>query len=169
MPSFRSSALVAGLLSVAAMAWPAMAQELAITNARIVVAPDAEPIASGTVLLRDGRIAAVGDANEVTVPDGVERLDAGGGTVVAGFWNSHVHLMAPPLGQSATEPDDVLSEALRTEYLRWGFTTIFDIASPPGNAFALRARIEDGDVTGPAILTTDQPFFPVDGVPADRS
>src|SRR5690606_32652019 len=25
---------------------------------------------------------------------------------------------------------------------------------------------EDGDVTGPAILTTGTPFFPVDGVPA---
>src|SRR5690606_41760335 len=27
-------------------------------------------------------------------------------------------------------------------------------------------RIEDGDVTGPAILTTGTPIFPVDGVPA---
>ncbi|TWT20610.1 amidohydrolase family protein [Luteimonas wenzhouensis] len=166
MPSFRSSALVAGLLCVAAMTCPATARELAITNARIVAAPDAEPIASGTVLLRDGRITAVGDSTEVAVPEGVERLDAGGGTVVAGFWNSHVHLIAPPLDRSATQPGDVLSEALLTRYLRWGFSTIFDIASPPGSAFVLRARIEDGDVTGPAILTTGTPFFPMDGVPA---
>src|SRR5690606_33447492 len=152
MPSFRSSALVAGLLCVAAMTCPATARELAITNARIVAAPDAEPIASGTVLLRDGRITAVGDSTEVAVPEGVERLDAGGGTVGAGSWSSHVHLIAPPLDRSASQPGDVLSEALLTRYLRWGFTTIYDTAAPPGSAFVLRARIEDGDVTGAAIL-----------------
>src|SRR5690606_30993840 len=93
-------------------------------------------------------------------------LDAGGGTVVAGFWNSHVHLIAPPLDRSATQPGDVLSEALLTRYLRWGFTTIFDIASPPASAFVLRARIEVGDVTGPAILTAGTLCSLVAGVPA---
>src|SRR5690606_36731230 len=110
---------------------PATARELAITNARIVAATDAEPIASGTVLLRDGRITAVGDSTEVAVPEGVERLDAGGGTVVAGFLNSHVHLIAPPLDRSATQPGVVLSVALLSRYLCWGFTICFDIASPP--------------------------------------
>jgi hypothetical protein len=33
---------------------------LAITGARIYVSPDAAPMAHGTVLLRDGKIAAVG-------------------------------------------------------------------------------------------------------------
>src|SRR5690606_35484196 len=131
MPSFLSSALVAGLLCVAAMTCPATARALAIPNARIAAAPEADPIASGTVPLGDGRITAVGDSTEVAVPEGVEWLDAGGGTVVAGFWNSHVHVIAPPLDRSATQPGDVLSEALLTQYLRWGFTTIFDIASPP--------------------------------------
>ncbi|TYT27458.1 amidohydrolase family protein [Luteimonas viscosa] len=143
----------------------ASAGELAVVNARIVAAPDAEPIARGTVLVRDGRIAAVGDAAEVAVPEGAEVVDARGGTVVAGFWNSHVHLMAPPLDRASAHAGDVLSERLSSAYLRWGFTTIFDIASPPGNAIALRRRIAAGEVDGPQILTVDMPFFPKDGKP----
>lgn len=166
MSSLRS--LLPCLTAVAALVIPqfADAQTLAVINARIVATPDAAPIALGTVLIRDGKIAALGDAESVVVPDGMEALDAAGGTVVAGFWNSHVHLIAPPLDNTATQTDAVLSQALSSAYLRWGFTTIFDIASPPGNAFALRARIEAGDVRGPAILTVDEPFFPKDGVPA---
>ena len=48
---------------------------------------------------------------------------------------------------------------------RWGFTTVFDVASLNGSARALRKRIEAGEVTGPAILTVDAPFFPKDGTP----
>ena len=165
MPTIRSLLLCAGVLLAAANAPSAHARELAVVNARIVAAPDAAPIERGTVLLRDGRIAAVGAAGSVAVPDGAEVVDAAGGTVVAGFWNSHVHLIAPPLDRTAAHAGDVLSEALSSAYLRWGFTTIFDIASPPGNAFALRARIDAGEVRGPAILTVDEPFFPKDGVP----
>ena len=127
--------------------------------------PEAEPISHGTLLILDGRIAAFGDAGGVQVPEGMAVLDAGGGTLVAGFWNSHVHLIAPPLDHAAGHADAVLSDALTSAYLRWGFTTVFDIASAPGNAFGLRARIAAGEVRGPAILTVDEPFFPKDGVP----
>ena len=143
----------------------AHAAELAVTNARIVAAPDAEPIEHGTVLVRDGRIVAVGRTAAIAIPAGAEILDAVGGTLVAGFWNSHVHLMAPPLDRASAHPGDVLSERLSSAYLRWGFTTIFDIASPPGNAIALRERIAAGEVEGPHILTVDMPFFPKDGKP----
>lgn len=165
MPTIRSLLLSAGVLLAAVNTPSVDARDLAVVNARIVAGPDAPPIARGTVLLRDGRIAAVGDADSVVVPDGAEILDAMGDTVVAGFWNSHVHFIAPPLDQAKAHADAVLSEALSSAYLRWGFTTVFDIASPPGNAFGLRARIEAGDVRGPAILTVDAPFFPKDGVP----
>lgn len=165
MTMFGRLLLWTGLLLAVALAPHARAQTVAVVNARIVAGPEAEPIPRGTLLIRDGKIAAFGDADSVTVPQGMTVLDAGGGTLVAGFWNSHVHLIAPPLDHAAGHPDAVLSDALTSAYLRWGFTTVFDIASAPGNAFGLRARIAAGDVRGPAILTVDEPFFPKDGVP----
>lgn len=165
MTIFERVLVWAGLLLAVAVAPCVHAQTMAVVNARIVAGPEAEPISHGTLLIRDGRIAAFGDAGSVPVPEGLAVLDAGGGTVVAGFWNSHVHLIAPPLDHAAGHVDAVLSDALTSAYLRWGFTTVFDIASAPGNAFGLRARIAAGEVRGPAILTVDEPFFPKDGVP----
>ena len=154
----------------AAMVWagpwsPAWAAELAIVGARVYPAPDAAPIERGTVLMRDGLIAVVGAADEVVVPASAQLLDGTGTVVVAGFWNSHVHMLELPLREAASRPAAELSRALEATFTRWGFTTVFDIASIPGNTFALRRRVDAGEVSGPMILTTDGPFFPKDGTP----
>jgi len=148
-----------------ACACPALAADLAIVDARIYTAPDAAPLEHGTVLMRDGRIAAVGPSATVAVPAQATVIDGRGRFVTAGFWNSHVHILAVPLREAATRPASELDAALATMLTRWGFTTVFDIASLNGSARALRKRIEAGEVTGPAILTVDAPFFPKDGTP----
>ncbi len=161
VPKLRA---LAGALLVS-IATPAAAQELAVVGARVYPAPDAAPIDDATVWIRDGRIAAVGPRSGITLPDGVRVVDGRGTSVTAGFWNSHVHLIKPPFhapdGQAAT----VLTDALRERFTRWGFTTVFDIASLPGDARALRARIDRGEVVGPQVLTVDMPFFPEHGTP----
>lgn len=148
-----------------ACAWPALAADLAIVDARVYPAPDAAPIERGTVLVRDGRIAAVGPAATVVVPDGTTVIAGRGAVVTAGFWNSHVHFLTPPLREAAARPAPELEAALGAMLVRWGFTTVFDIASFNGSASALRRRIEAGEIAGPAILTVDAPFFPKDGTP----
>lgn len=147
------------------LASPAQAAELAIIDAKIYTAPDAPPIERGTVLMRDGRITAVGPAGQVAVPRSAQRMAGRGTVVVAGFWNSHVHMLPVPLREATSRPAAELSAALEAMFTRWGFTTVFDIGSLPGNTFALRRRVEAGEVTGPMILTTDALFFPEGGTP----
>ena len=65
--------------------------------ARIYPAPDAAAIENASVLVHDGRIVAVGPADTVAVPKDTPMIDAHGAVVTAGFWNSHVHLLAPDL------------------------------------------------------------------------
>jgi imidazolonepropionase-like amidohydrolase len=142
-----------------------MAADLAIVNARVFPAPDAAPMEHGTVLVHDGRITAVGPSATITVPAGATVIDGKGRFVTAGFWNSHVHFLTLPLREAATRPAPELDAALNAMLTRWGFTTVFDVASLNGSARALRKRIEAGEVTGPAILTVDAPFFPKDGTP----
>jgi imidazolonepropionase-like amidohydrolase len=148
-----------------ACAWPALAVDLAIVDARIYPAPDTAPVERGTVVVRDGRIAAVGPSATVTVPAGATVIDGKGRFVTAGFWNSHVHFLSLPLREAATRPVPELDAALSTMLTRWGFTTVYDVASLNGSARALRKRIEAGEVTGPALLTLDAPFFPKNGTP----
>ncbi|MBV6520891.1 MAG: Imidazolonepropionase [Gemmatimonadaceae bacterium] len=67
------------------LALPAAAQTIAITGGRVFPVSSA-PIENGTVLIRDGRIVAVG-AN-VTIPADAQRIDASGKWVTPGIFNS---------------------------------------------------------------------------------
>lgn len=71
------------LLSVAFLATPAVAQSVAITNAKLVIGDGSAPIDGGTVIVRDGRIVAAGKA--VAVPAGMPSVDAGGKWVTPGI------------------------------------------------------------------------------------
>jgi imidazolonepropionase-like amidohydrolase len=73
-------ALVASLLAPSVVA----AQTIAIVGGKVYPV-SAPPIDNGTVLIRDGRIVAVGSS--VTVPAGAQRIDATGKIVTPGFVN----------------------------------------------------------------------------------
>ncbi len=72
------------LLSAAALiALPAAAQDVAITNAKLVIGDGSTPIDGGTVVVRGGKVVAAGAG--VAVPAGIERVDAGGRYVTPGI------------------------------------------------------------------------------------
>jgi imidazolonepropionase-like amidohydrolase len=52
-----------------------------------------------------------------------------------------------------------ISSQLQEMLTRWGFTTVFDIASVLQNTNLIRHRIERGEVKGPRILTVGEPFW----------
>lgn len=69
-----------------AICLPASAQTVAITGGRVITAGPEGDIDGATVLIRDGRIAAVG--REISVPAGVQVIDARGKIVAPGFVSS---------------------------------------------------------------------------------
>lgn len=139
--------------------------ELAITGARVYTAPGAAPLTNATVLIRDGVIADVGPADKIHASATARIIDGTNLTIVAGLWNSHIHLFSPTLSQPPATNAKALSAELEAMLTRWGFTSVFDIASLPGQAIALRKRIEAGEIPGPNILTVDAPIFPLNGTP----
>jgi urease alpha subunit len=70
---------------------PVRAGSYALVNARLVDGTGAPPVDGATILVRDGRIAAVGPAARVPIPGGVPRVDVAGRTVIPGLWDLHVH------------------------------------------------------------------------------
>jgi imidazolonepropionase-like amidohydrolase len=99
------------------------------------------------------------------VPRDARRIDARGTTLAAGFWNSHVHLIAEDVIGARTAPAERVERWLRETFTRRGFTTVFDVASRLDDALAVRARIESGEIPGPRILTVGDPFYPEGGTP----
>jgi imidazolonepropionase-like amidohydrolase len=143
----------------------ANAADLALTHVRIYPSPSAAPIPDGTILIHDGRIAAVAAGGAVRVPRDAERIDLHGCTVTAGFWNNHVHLMTPQLLSAEKRSDADLTQELMQMLTRWGFTTVFDTASQLKNTNVIRQRIAAGHAIGPTILTVGDPFYPKGGTP----
>jgi imidazolonepropionase-like amidohydrolase len=133
---------------------------LVLRGATIYTAPGAAPIRNGVVIVRAGKIDTVGTRVETSAPAGIPSLDLTGLTLVAGFWNSHVHFSGPQFaGADAASPSH-LGEALRDMLTRWGFTTVFDIGSPLKNTLALKQRVQSGAIQGPRIFTTGDILFP---------
>jgi imidazolonepropionase-like amidohydrolase len=64
-------------------------QTIAITGGRVVPI-EGDPVDGGTVLVRDGKIAAV-EGPGFAVPDGAEVVDATGKWVLPGFIDAHAH------------------------------------------------------------------------------
>jgi imidazolonepropionase-like amidohydrolase len=136
-----------------------------ISAEKIYTAPDAKPLANGSVLMRGGKIASVADErSRIAIPQGTRTSDCRG-VVVAGFQNSHVHLMGPAFDASAGRAAAELQGALESMLTRYGVTTIFDTGSDLANTVAIRSRIEKGEVRGPRILTAGWPIYPTDGIP----
>ena len=100
-------------------------QVLAITHVRVIDGNGTPAKDNQTVLLRDGRIAAVG--SQVSLPAGVATIDGGGQTLIPGLVGMHDHMFYP-----APKVNPEASEALYPEqassfpklYLAGGVTTI---------------------------------------------
>jgi len=131
-------------------------RDLALIGATVYPAPTSAAIQNATVLVHDGRIVSVRSGDGIPIPADAQRIDCRGKFVTAGFWNSHVHIIQQGLLEARTAPAAELSAQLDSMLNRWGFTTVFDLASELDNTLALRRRIDSGSVRGPRILTVGE-------------
>ena len=156
----RRLALALAVLALAAA--PAPAADLLIRNARVIDGVSAAPRERVSILVRDGRIAAIGELPET--PD-VPVLDAAGATVLPGLIDSHVHLSVVPGATMRKDPPETL-RALRLRHLRaylaCGVTTVLDAGSEAEVARELSAALAGG-APGPRVLWLGPPFNPPEG------
>ncbi len=121
-----------------AKAIPVVADEaFALVGARIIDGTQAPPIENGTVIVRDGRIAAVGVRGAVTIPPGVRVIDVHGKTIIPGLWDMHAHVALPEWGLA---------------YLGVGVTTARDMGGEKSFLVPFRDAILGRRVLGPRLL-----------------
>jgi imidazolonepropionase-like amidohydrolase len=159
------AALVFGLLCAAMFPAPkSRAETLALVGGTLYASPAAEPQPDAVVVAMDGIISAVGSRSEIQIPDNARVIDCKGKTLVAGFWNSHVHFTQALWRNAGSAPAAPLEQHMQDMLTQWGFTTVWDLGSDPRDSLPLRRRINSGEIRGPNILLAGD-IFPKGGHP----
>jgi imidazolonepropionase-like amidohydrolase len=116
------------------------AQDLAITNARIIVG-NGTVITSGSVVIRAGKIVSVtpGAADA----KGMRTIDAKGMSVMPGFIDAHRHINTGPNEKVQMQ-----------QLLEAGYTTVMSGGGPADGNITLRDHIDKGIINGPRIIPT---------------
>lgn len=155
LPALQASSVRDRMTDLAAFAnttRPIASGTYALSGARIITGADEPPIADGVVLVRDGRIAAVGPRvsvnGSVKVPRGVRVIDVAGATIIPGLMDMHAHA-----SQIEWAP----------AYLAAGVTTIHDMGGEERYLTAFRDEIASGRGLGPRVELAGLVDGPGDG------
>lgn len=128
---------------------------IAIAGGTVIDGNGGPPLADGVVLVRGGRIVAVGTRTVVTVPPSARVIDATGRFVTPGFVDANVHLsIYSGLENFARYQDrftDVAIEAAQ-RHLKAGVTTVRDSYGMLEPLKQARDAIRAGKAIGPRVL-----------------
>ena len=109
----------------------------ALVGGTVIDATGAAPIQNAVVLVRGGRIAAVGPRAEVALPTGTPQVDVTGKYVLPGLWDMHAHYEQVEWGPI---------------YLAAGVTTARDVGNELDFIAGVRQAIASGRGLGPRLL-----------------
>lgn len=172
---FRSAAIVVALAASVAPLAAQSADQLsgsvreyvhtaapvvALTNVTIIDGTGAEARHGQTILIDNGRIAALGPTGSVRIPDEATVLDMTGHTVIPGMVGLHNHMFYASAGGRSSQANYTAPRL----YLASGVTTIRTTGSRrPYDDINVRADIERGLSPGPRIHITAPYITGIDG------
>jgi len=134
--------LIVACVAVAGLIVPrvAVAQDVAITNARIIVG-SGQVIDSGTIIVKGGKIVSVTAGAAPT--QGLRAIDAKGMSAMPGFIDGHKHV-------------NTFNAEQMKSLLEAGYTTVLSGGGQADQNIALRDRIDKGEFVGPRIIASGQ-------------
>ena len=142
MSAVRVSVVLIAIVALLFTARLSAAQDVAITNARIVVG-NGQVINSGTIVVRGGKIVSASAGAAGT--QGLRVIDAKGMSAVPGYIDAHKHVNTGP---NEAKEMQALLEA--------GYTTILSGGGPGDGNITLRDHIESGTINGPRIIPSER-------------
>ena len=146
--------LAAAVTLGALMVGQAHAQNLIITDARIIVGPG-QVIERGSLEVKDGRIAAVTPGPSKPAK-GMTVVKGDGMTLIAGYIDTHRHLIQ---GRGPEAVADFMAKNAADrmrELLESGVTTVQSGGDDNAGILDLKRKIESGQIKGPRIVASGQ-------------
>jgi imidazolonepropionase-like amidohydrolase len=134
------------------------AAAIVVAGVTVIDGTGAAPRPDSTVVIRDGRIAAVGHAGEVEAPPRAQVVDGRGKFLVPGFVDMHAHVAYLEWkGDFKRRAQGVFDRATSEKTLKlllaFGVTTVRNPAAPAEQGVRLREDVAKGRIVGPRIFT----------------
>lgn len=120
---------------------------IAFVNANLLPMTGAGLLSGQTLLIKNGKIDAVGLAGDIEVPTGTRVIDAAGKYIMPGLAEMHAHIPVPQEG------DDALVRETLFLYLSRGVTTIRGMLGNPYH-LELKEMIEQDSILSPRVFTS---------------
>jgi imidazolonepropionase-like amidohydrolase len=127
---------------------------VALEHVRVIDGTGAAPREDQAVVIRDGKIQALGNAGEIEIPSGAKVLERAGYTVIPGLVGMHDHLFYPSGRTNPAIYNEMGFSAPRL-YLACGVTSLRTTGSiEPYTDLELKKLIDRGEIPGPKIHVT---------------
>jgi imidazolonepropionase-like amidohydrolase/Tol biopolymer transport system component len=131
--------------------------KIAFKNARIITMKGDEVIQSGTIVIEQNKITAVGKTADIAIPADAKVYDMSGKTIMPGIVDVHGHLHTSPDGVSPQQDWNYYAN------LAFGVTTAHDPSSNTEMVFSQAEMIKSGAMTGPRMYSTGTILYGADG------
>lgn len=131
-----------------------------IHNGTLINGNGGDPIPDGALLIDGSRIVAAGPLAALDLPPDTSRIDAGGGAILPGLIDTHVHIAF-----EYTNPFDIQMTPFSLRFFRTvnymrrtidaGITTVRDAG---GADLGMKQAVEQGVVAGPRLMISTAPL-----------
>lgn len=160
-----ASALVLGSALIIAIIGPVSAQSpdrpIALVGGMLIDGYEAAPLPHSVIIIEGNRITAVGNYDDVTIPENAHIIDTHGKTVLPGLIDMHLHMELIGHGDyeeyyrfmGGLDRIDEARTIAAKQLLRAGVTTAVDLGSTLG-ILDTKARVEAGEIPGPRMVVS---------------
>ncbi|MDA0205167.1 MAG: amidohydrolase family protein [Acidobacteria bacterium] len=144
----------------------ASAQTFVVEHARLIDGNGGAAVEDSALVVQDGRITYAGPFADASIPEGAQRMNMRGKTIVPGIINGHGHVgLTKDLKQDQayyTRANVIKNLQI---YASYGVTTTTDMGTALDSIFEYREQRNKGEFDGARVLTAVHGFTAIDGYP----
>lgn len=131
--------------------------ELAFVGATLITMNGDKVIEDGVIIVKDNKITAIGNKDQVSIPSGSKTIDVKGKTIMPGIVDVHAHVRGFRYGILPQQNWAFLAN------LAYGVTTSHDPSAHTESIFTSAEMIKSGQVVGPRLYSTGIILYGADG------
>src|SRR5258707_3273272 len=154
------------LAALALIASPSYAEVVVLQGARLIDGTGKAPLENAVVVVDGGRIAAVGAAGKVKVPQGAWVVDVSGRTIMPGLINAHGHVGLVVGGQNKADgytKENVQAQLAR--YEQYGVTSVLSLGLNRDLGYEVRDEQRAGGLPGASLFSAGRGIGVPDAAP----